>query len=161
MHSSRAPRSDQETLSTILQAAGISHELIHVGAYARTAQEAADNLGAPLSAIVKSLVCVADDSPLVALVPGHKDLSFVRLSEVVGASVVRLASRAVVRSASGYAVGTVAPAGLPLGLAVYGDSSIRDLDTVFCGAGSDRHMLRIAPRDLDLLTPIVWTHLCD
>lgn len=161
MHSGTAPRSDERTLSTILQAAGVPHELIDVGAYARTAQEAADNLGAPLSAIVKSLVCVADGAPLVALVPGHRSLSFSKLARASGAPLAKLAGRGLVEAASGYAVGTVAPVGLPPGLPVFGDASIRVLDTVYCGAGSDRHMLRISPEDLDRLTSIVWVDLCE
>lgn len=161
MQSGAAPRSNEKTLSVILQAAGIPHELIDVGAFARTAQEAADNLAAPLSAIVKSLVCVADGMPLVALVPGHRTLSFSRLMQVTGAAAAGLAGRRVVETVSGYAVGTVAPVGLPSGLPVYGDASLRELETIFCGAGSDRHMLRLSPRDLERLTSIVWADLCD
>lgn len=156
-----APRSDERTLAQVLRTAGIPHDLVDVGDYARTADEAARNLRSPLSAIVKSLVCVADGSPVLALVPGDRALSFEKLRRLVGAQAVKLAARRVVEGASGYAVGAVAPIGLPPGLRVYGEITIRHLDSIYCGAGSDRHMVRISPRDLDLVTPITWADLCE
>lgn len=161
MRPASAPRSDERTLSALLQSAGVPHEFIDVGDYARTAQEAADRLGAPLSAIVKSLVCEADGSPIVALVPGDKALSFERLGAVAGACAVRLAGRRKVQEASGYAVGAVAPVGLPAHLSVYGHISILDAAAVYCGAGSDHHMFRIAPGDLQTLARVVWADICE
>lgn len=156
-----SPRSDEKSLAQVLRTAGIPHDLVDVGDYARTADEAARNLGSPLSAIVKSLVCAADDRPVLALVPGDRALSFEKLRRLVGAQSVKLAARRVVERASGYAVGAVAPIGLPPGLRVYGELSIRDLHSVYCGAGSVRHMVRLSPRDLDLVTSITWADLCE
>lgn len=135
--------------------------MIDVEDDARTAREAAERLGAPLARIVKSLVCTADGAPLVALVPGDRVLSFDKLGAVAGAGEVRLAGRRVVEDASGYAVGAVAPVGLPPDLTVYGDLSILELAVVYCGAGSHHHMFRIAPRDLESLTAITWAEICD
>lgn len=161
MHHRTSPRSDEKSLSVLLQTAGVPHELIDVASFARTAQEAADCLGAPLAAIVKSLVCTIDGVPVVALVPGNRTLSFDKLGRETGAAEVKLAGRKLVETASGYAVGAVSPVGLPPGLEVYGDAGILSQETVYCGAGSDHHMVRISPRHLGALTPIRWADLCD
>lgn len=160
-HAVDAPRrSDETTVSAVLTAAAVTHEIVATHGYARTAAEAAEGLGVPVSSIVKSLVCVADGSPVVALVPGDRDLSFAKLATLAGADDVRLASRRLVEKASGYPVGGVAPVGLPANLRVFGDSAILSADVVFCGAGSDRHMLRVAGRDLARHASVTWGEIC-
>lgn len=155
-----SPRSDEKTLALILEAARVPHEIIAVGEFARTAEEAARNLHAPLASIVKSLVCVADGTPLVAMVPGDKVLSFEKLDLIAGAHGAKLAGRRVVEAATGYVVGGVAPIGLPPEVPLFGESSILDLETIYCGAGSLRHMLRIEPRVLESLIEVRWADLC-
>lgn len=153
-------RSSEITVSVVLTGARITHEIVAMHGYARTATEAAEGLGVPVSSIVKSLVCVVDGSPVVALVPGDRDLSFAKLAALAGAREARLASRRLVEKASGYPVGGVAPVGLPPAIPVFGDSVILSTAIVFCGAGSDRHMLRIASRDLERHVPITWGEIC-
>jgi len=153
-------RSDERSVSLLLRKAAVPHRLIDVGAYARTAEEAAGNLGAPLASIVKSLVCVAEGTVMVAMVPGDRALSFERLDHAAGTLGCKLAGRSLVERTTGYIVGGVAPVGLPAGLPVYGDASILDLPVIYCGAGSDRHMLQIAPRDLCSVAAIEWSDLC-
>lgn len=153
-------RSDERSLVRLLNAAGVPHELIEVDDYARTAEEAAQNLEAPLASIVKSLVCVAEGLPLVAMIPGDRALSFEKLDRALGLTGSKLAGRRVVERATGYVVGGVAPIGLPADVPVVGDASILSLDTLFCGAGSLRHMLRIAPGDLVRVVSVEWTDLC-
>jgi Cys-tRNA(Pro)/Cys-tRNA(Cys) deacylase len=158
--SSDTPRSDERTLGRLLESAGVAHELIAVGDYARTAEEAARNLNAPLSSIVKSLVCVTETGPVVALVPGDRVVSFGALDEVLGTKGARLAGRRLVERATGYVVGGVAPVGLPPGVRMVGDRSILDLRTVFCGAGSLHHMLRIRTEDLVKVVDAQWADIC-
>ncbi len=153
-------RSDETTVSKVLSAARVTHEIVATHGYARTAAEAAEGLGVLVSSIVKSLVCLVDGAPVVALVPGDRDLSFSKLASLAGGDEVRLASRRLVEQASGYPVGGVTPVGLPADLPVFGDSVILSTDIVFCGAGSDRHMLRIASRDLERHVPVVWGEIC-
>jgi prolyl-tRNA editing enzyme YbaK/EbsC (Cys-tRNA(Pro) deacylase) len=138
----------------------VPHELISVGAFARTAEEAARNLDAPLSSIVKSLVCVAGEEPLVALVPGDRVLSFEKLDRALGTKGAKLAGRRLVERATGYAVGAVAPIGLPPNMRLIGDTSLLDVPTVFCGAGSIHHMLRIDTAVLARVVEVHWADIC-
>ena len=152
--------SDEKTISRLLEEADVPHEVVDVGDFARTAEEAARNLRVPLAAIVKSLVCVAGGVAVVAMVPGDRNLSFDKLDRRLGTTGAKLAGRRVVERATGYVVGGVAPVGLPTEVPLFGDASILHLETIFCGAGSLRHMLRISPRDLTELAGVEWLEIC-
>lgn len=149
---------DETTLRAFLSLAGVQCDLAEVG-YARTAQEAAEALGAPLTQIVKSLVCLVDGRPVIALVTGDRSLSLDKLGAVAQAERAVLARGSVVETVTGYAVGAVAPVVHPSQLPVFGDLAVGRLKDAYFGGGSHHHMLRMAPRDLERLTPVVWADL--
>ena len=149
---------DQTTLAALLTEAGAVFEIVDVGP-CHTAAEAARALCVPLGHVVKSLVCIADGAPVVALVTGDRTLSYEGLRRAAGADDVSLAPRRVVKSATGYDVGAVAPLGHPVQLALYADLAVKDLPVAFFGAGSHRHMLRLQPPDLERLCRVEWADL--
>ena len=149
---------DQTTLAALLSESGIMFEIVDVGP-CHTAAEAAQALGVPLGHVVKSLVCVADGTPVIALLTGDRTLSYQGLGRAAGADDVSLAPRRVVKSATGYEVGAVAPLGHPVQLALYADLAVKDLPVAFFGAGSHRHMLRLQPLDLERLCHVEWADL--
>ncbi len=150
---------DEITLRAYLRNAQVLHELIEIDGSTRTAREAAAALGAPLCAIVKSLECLSDGRPVVALVPGDQSLSLTKLSRELDSHTVTLAAGRIVRKATGYPVGGVAPLAHARQVPVYGDARILEHDQVYCGAGSVRHMLRIGTADLSHLAAVTWTDL--
>src|SRR5437867_9140056 len=79
----------------------------------RTAEEAARAIGCDVAQIVKSLVFVADDEPVLALTSGRNRVDPVRLATVCGASSSRKATADEVRDATGYAIGGTPPFGHP------------------------------------------------
>jgi Cys-tRNA(Pro) deacylase len=155
------PTLDERTLSALLEDLGVPHQLIEVPGHSRTAHEAAAELRVPVGQIVKSLVCRADEELLVVLIPGDRALSLTKLRELTGTRRCRLAPRQQVESATGYAVGGVAPIGLAQRLRVLGDERLRELDAVYCGGGSVRHMLLIDPSDLERIAAVEWADLSD
>jgi prolyl-tRNA editing enzyme YbaK/EbsC (Cys-tRNA(Pro) deacylase) len=102
----------------------------------RTAADAAAAIGCPVSAIVKSLVFVVDDRPVVALVPGDLRLDPAKLAVVVGGERARRASLEEVRAATGYAAGGTPPFGHTTGLEVIADRALRRHDEVWAAAGT-------------------------
>jgi prolyl-tRNA editing enzyme YbaK/EbsC (Cys-tRNA(Pro) deacylase) len=149
---------DQTTLAALLSETGTMFEIVDVGP-CHTAAEAAQALGVPLGHVVKSLVCVADGTPVIALLTGDHTLSYQGLGRAVGADDVSLAPRRVVKNATGYDIGAVAPLGHPVQLALYADLAVKDLSVAFFGAGSHRHMLRLQPLDLERLCHVAWADL--
>jgi len=152
---------DERTLSETLTAMGVTYQLVAVRGTSRTAADAAAALGVPLRLIVKSLVCLAQDGTgLLALVPGDRELSLRRLARAASASSVRLASASAVAGLTGYTVGAVPPLGHLQPLPTFAEAALSDEAALYCGGGSERHMLRVSPDDLQRAAGLTWVGLC-
>ena len=69
-----------------------------------TAQEAADAVGAPVGAIVKSLVFLVEGQPLLVLVSGPNMVNLDALSQRLGSSLSKADADAV-KTATGFSIG--------------------------------------------------------
>src|ERR671925_346287 len=85
-----------------------SAEVIRVPDSTRTAVEAAAALGTSVAQIVKSLVFIADDQPLLVLTSGSERVSLDKVRAIVGGD-VRRADADTVKRLTGYAIGGVPP----------------------------------------------------
>ena len=113
-----------------------------------TAAAAAEAVGCGLDQIVKSLVLICDGSPVVALVPGDRRGDTGKIARAVGASAARVATADEVETATGFAPGAVAPFPLPRVRAVFIDRTLLRHPRVWAGAGSERHLVSLAPAEL-------------
>ncbi|MGH8916540.1 MAG: YbaK/EbsC family protein [Acidimicrobiia bacterium] len=132
----------------------------------KTAQDAANAIGCPVSAIVKSLVFVveADDEseePVVALVSGDLRLDTAALAEVAGATRSRRATLDEVREATGYAAGGTPPFGHAGPIRVFADLRLRRNDPLWAAAGTPTTVFPISPTDLDRLAKPVWADITE
>jgi prolyl-tRNA editing enzyme YbaK/EbsC (Cys-tRNA(Pro) deacylase) len=116
-----------------------------------TAEAAAEAAGCDLEQIVKSLVLVCDDRPVVALVPGDRRCDPDKVARAVEATSARVAKAQEVEEATGFAPGAVAPFPLPKVQTVLMDRALYTHSLVWAGAGSDSHMLGMAPSELGRL----------
>jgi prolyl-tRNA editing enzyme YbaK/EbsC (Cys-tRNA(Pro) deacylase) len=116
-----------------------------------TAADAAAAVGCGLDQIVKSLVLVCGDKPVVALVPGDRRGDPVKVARAVGAESARVATAKEVETTTGFAPGAVAPFPLPKIETVLMERSLLQHPLVWAGAGSPRHMVGIAPVELGRL----------
>ena len=114
-----------------LQALGLEAEVRELADSTRTAQEAADAVGVELGQIVKSLVFVAADEPVLCLCAGDRRVDVGKLGEGV-----RQAKADEVRSATGFAIGGVPPLGHDPPLRTVVDASLRRFETVWCAGGT-------------------------
>jgi Cys-tRNA(Pro) deacylase len=122
----------------------------------KTAEDAAKAVGCPVSAIVKSLVFVVDDEPVVALIPGDLRLDTSRLATAVGGELVRRASLDEVREATGYAAGGTPPFGHARSLRVFADPALKRNDPVWAAAGTPTTVFPISISDLDRVASPTW-----
>jgi len=113
-----------------------------------TASAAARAVGCDLAQIVKSLVFVCDELPLLALVPGDRRADAAKVAAAANARYARVARPDEVVAATGFEPGAVAPFPAPHVSRVLIDRSLLAHELVWIGAGSDRHMAGIAPADL-------------
>ena len=114
----------------------------------RTAADAAAAIGVDVGQIVKSLVFIAGDRPVVCLVSGLNRLDTRRLARLTGASDVRQASADEVERATGFSIGGVPPFGHARPLAVYCDRDLLAYDTVWAAAGTPRDVFPVDPNRL-------------
>jgi prolyl-tRNA editing enzyme YbaK/EbsC (Cys-tRNA(Pro) deacylase) len=122
----------------------------------KTAEDAARAVGCPVAAIVKSLVFVVDDVPVVALVPGDLRLDTSRLAAAAGGTSARRATLDEVREATGYSAGGTPPFGHARQLRVFADPVLKRNDPVWAAAGTPTSVFSITIRDLDRLASPVW-----
>jgi Cys-tRNA(Pro) deacylase len=127
---------------------GITIAVTRFPSTTRTAPDAAREIGCTVGEIVKSLVFVADDAPVVALCSGADRVDEPKLRAALGASAVRRATANEAKSATGYAIGGVPPFGHEAELRVVIDDGLLAFDTVWAAAGLPDAVFPIAPADL-------------
>jgi prolyl-tRNA editing enzyme YbaK/EbsC (Cys-tRNA(Pro) deacylase) len=128
--------------------AGFDLEIRRFPEGTRTAEDAARAIGCEVGQIVKSLVFMADDRPVVALVSGADRVDTDRLAAATGASTTRRATGDEARTATGYAIGGVPPFGHAETLTVLVDPGLLAHDTVWAAAGLPDAVFPIAPSAL-------------
>jgi prolyl-tRNA editing enzyme YbaK/EbsC (Cys-tRNA(Pro) deacylase) len=116
----------------------------------RTAAEAAAAVGCDVGAIVKSLVFVADGSPVLAQVSGANRVDTARLAAALDATTVRKADADEARAATGYSIGGTPPFGhTGTGVArVVCDPDLLGHDTVWAAVGGPTSVFPLSPTDL-------------
>lgn len=128
--------------------AGLHIDVVRFPEGTRTALDAARAVGCEVGQIVKSLVFIADEQPVVALVSGANRLDADRLGEVLGARMVRRADGGEVRRATGYAIGGVPPFGHATPLTVVMDEDLTRHSVVWAAAGLPDAVFAVAPTHL-------------
>lgn len=116
----------------------------------RTAADAARAVGCEVAQIVKSLVFMADGSPIVALLSGADRLDTARLAGVLGATQVRRATGDEARAATGFAIGGVPPLGHAQPLTVLMDRRLLAHGVVWAAAGMPDAVFNVRPSELQL-----------
>lgn len=111
---------------------------------AHTAADAAAALGVPVAAIVKSLVFLAGDQPVLVLASGPNRVDVVRAGDAFGVP-LRKADAATVKAATGYSIGGVPPFGHPTPLPTVIDEDLLTLDELWAAAGTPNAVFPIRP----------------
>ena len=114
-----------------LRELGLDAEVRELADSTRTAEEAADAVGAEVGQIVKSLVFVDGNGPLLCLCAGDRRVDTAKLGEDV-----RQARGNEVREATGFAIGGVPPIGHERPVRTVIDESLRRFQTVWCAGGT-------------------------
>jgi len=140
--------SGPERVQAALDALGLGIQVVRVPGSSKTAVQAAEAVGCPVGAIVKSLVFVAGDEPVVVLCPGDQRVDTAKLAAVLGVPQVAMAPAERVRSATGYAIGGVPPIGHATPLPVYMDAGLLGQPLVYAAAGAHDALFPIAPATL-------------
>ena len=137
-----------ERVAAAARAAGLEIDIERFPEGTRTAADAARAVGCEVGQIVKSLVFMAGDSPILALVSGSNRVDLDRLARAAGTDAVRRADGDEARAATGFAIGGVPPFGHATPLAVLVDRDLASHDRLWAAAGLPDAVFAIAPGDL-------------
>lgn len=135
-----------------LTAAGVETTIRVLPDSARTAAEAAAAIGCDVAAIANSLVFVADGEPVLVMTSGGHRVELAVLTRNIGAKEVTMAPAPVVRSATGQAIGGVAPVGHPAPLRTFIDEALQEHDELWAAAGHPHTVMPLTFAQLRELT---------
>ena len=107
----------------------------------KTIDEVATFLGLDESQTIKTLVYMADESPVVALLVGNDQLNEVKLKNHLAADFFDVASEDQVRQLLGAGFGSLGPVNLPEGVRIIADRKVQDLANAVVGANEDGYHL--------------------
>ena len=141
-----------ERVAAFLRETGAEARIEELPTPTPTAQEAADAVGCTLGQVVKSIVLVCDASPVVVLVPGDRKVDTGKIARLVEARRARVAGSEEVVAATGFQPGAVSPFPLERVPVVLVERTMLRHQTVWAGAGSESHLVALAPPELVRLT---------
>ena len=137
-----------QRLQDRLHELGLDVEIRELSDSTRTAQEAADAVGAELGQIVKSLVFMEGGTALLCLCAGDRRVDTAKLGEDV-----RQAKGDEVREATGFAIGGVPPLGHERPVRTVVDESLRRFETVWCAGGTPHAVFPVETERLIAAVP--------
>ncbi|OQA40874.1 MAG: Cys-tRNA(Pro)/Cys-tRNA(Cys) deacylase YbaK [Chloroflexi bacterium ADurb.Bin325] len=148
-------------LAAHIAASGIAAEIVPMAVETPTVPAAAAALGVQAAQIIKSLLFIVRDAPVLMIASGDAIVDRRVLAERhgVGKKQVKLADAETVLALTGYPVGGVPPFGHRTRVPVLLDVAIRGWDVIYGGGGDDRTLLRVTPDELARATAGEWIRL--
>ena len=112
----------------------------------KTIDEVAAFLQVDTEETIKTLVYMADEKPVVALLVGNDQLNEVKLKNYLGADFFEVASEEDVRQLLGAGFGSLGPVNLPEDVTIIADRRVQDLSNAVAGANEDGyHLIGVNP----------------
>jgi prolyl-tRNA editing enzyme YbaK/EbsC (Cys-tRNA(Pro) deacylase) len=118
----------------------------------RTAVDASKEVGCELGQIVKSLIFLGDNEPVLCLVSGADRLDEAKARAAAEVRSLRRADAEMAKQATGYSIGSTPPFGHATSLRVFMDVGLLAFDEVWAAAGRPDSVFPIDPRELAAAT---------
>ena len=110
----------------------------------KSVEEVASFLGVNSAQVVKTLVLLADDEPVLALLRGDYDLNEIKLKNHLGCAELEMAGDDVVAKVTGAPTGYAGPVGLPAKVRIVADLSLEGMHNFVTGANEgDTHLKNV------------------
>ena len=143
--------------SQLLRAAGIDTNVVEFEQPTRTSVEAAAAIGCSVAEIAKSIVFRGRESgqAVVVIASGDNRVSEAKVAAKLGEPLTR-ADADFVRTATGYAIGGVAPIGHAQPVKLLLDEDLQRFETVWAAGGTPFSVFPLRPDQLRSLTGADW-----
>ena len=135
----------------------VAAEVISLSVHTLTVMDAARAVDTHPDRIVKSLLFLVQNQPVLAISSGtgRVDRRQIAAHYGVGRKRVKLADAATVETVTGYAVGAVPPFGHIQPLPTLIDPSVLQMPEIYAGGGAVDALLRIPPLEITRLTKAI------
>jgi prolyl-tRNA editing enzyme YbaK/EbsC (Cys-tRNA(Pro) deacylase) len=137
-------------VAAYLRAHGLAGELVTLPEHVPTVEAAARAVGASVERIVKSVLFLADSSPVLVIANGTQRVDYKRVADYLNLSRKRLklADAPTVLAITGFPVGTVPPFGHKTRLRTLIDAGVLAQPEVYAGGGAIDALVRIVPAEI-------------
>ena len=141
---------DSSDLAQFIATHNIKAEIVHLPVETPTVSAAANAVNVNPEQIIKSLLFMADGSPVLVVTNGLTRIHRKRLADELGMSRrrIKIATVEQVLAITGYAVGAVPPFGHPIKLPTLLDVGVLAESTVYGGGGESDALMRLSPDEL-------------
>lgn len=141
-------------LTAYLKQNNVWHKIIEKDSTVHTADAAAAT-GIQLERVTKSLVFLADNSPILVIIPGNCRVDKGKLKAAINAKDVEIVSFEKVEEYSGYPPGATPPVCHRKIKKVVIDEKVMQHETVFGGGGSRTKLIELKSEDIQRLNNAV------
>ena len=137
-------------LGGYMNAHGIHGEILQLSVPTPTVETAAQAVSALPDQIIKSILFIVDEKPVLAVACGKSSIRSRAIADLFGVCKkrVRLATPEMVLEISGYEVGAMPPFGHRQPLTTLIDPKVLDLSEAYAGGGAENALLRLNPQDI-------------
>jgi Cys-tRNA(Pro)/Cys-tRNA(Cys) deacylase len=145
-------KAERTNAMRLLDSKRIPYVAHYYSAERHSAEEVAAEIGLPPGQVFKTLVVLPPDPkgrPILAIVPGNRELELKKLAQVTGEKKLRMATQREAESLTGLLVGGIsALALLNKGFRVYLDTAANDYEQIAVSAGQRGINLQLGVKDL-------------
>jgi len=147
-----------QRIQQLLSETGVVTQVVEFEQPTRTSVEAAAAIGCSIAEIAKSILFQGKQSgqAIMVVASGDNRVSEKKVGALVGEKLGR-ADADFVRSATGYAIGGVAPLGHAQPLRILLDMDLQRFTTIWAAAGTPFSVFPLTPTELARLTGAAWS----
>ncbi|MFW9768604.1 MAG: aminoacyl-tRNA deacylase [Candidatus Thorarchaeota archaeon] len=138
---------DNVDLQNYIETNKIEAEILTMQGRVHSVNAASSELGVPPERFIKSVVFIANDKVILAIVNGTDRASSKRVGKVMDLPPPKLASPEEAFELTGFKVGGTPPIAIS-NAHVLIDTRVMEMPEVIGGGGTDRHLLRIKPEEI-------------
>ena len=131
-----------------LKSKGIRFRVIELKEIPKSAQDVERLYGCPLNQVLKTLVFIGENEPVVVVLPGDKRVDINKLKEISKQKNLRMAKPDEVNNITGYTIGGVCPFVIEKNVKKIIDESIFELQVVNIGSGKAEIGIELNSEDL-------------
>lgn len=112
----------------------------------KTIDEVSTYLNIETERMIKSLIFIVDEQPVMVLARGNHEINDIKLKKALDAKSVHLADEYETEQLLGCSFGSIGPVNVPKELKIYADHAVKGLVNAVCGANEDDyHFIHVQP----------------